>query len=411
MTYTQALEYIHSLHRFGVKPGLERVSALCAALGNPQEQLQYIHVAGTNGKGSTCAMLAEIAMAAGLKTGLYISPYVYDFRERIQVNGEMIPEDDLSRLTQKVKTIAEGLHGPVTEFEFVTALGFAWFAEQKCGLVVLETGMGGRWDATNVIAAPLCGVIMRIAMDHTDILGDTIGKIAAEKAGIIKPGCPVVCTCGQDAEALVVVEKACEEKNSPLTAVHENDCEILSSSLMGSECVLAGLPVRVPLTGRHMCQNALAAVETARLLGFSDASIQKGIACVKMPARMEVLSAEPLVLFDGGHNPDCARALAAALEAYCPGQKFCLICGMLADKDVPEYLRILRPYVRRFIACQPDSPRAVPAEALAELAREAGYENVAAAAKPEGALRLAGYPLLIAGSFYLAGMVTGAEDS
>ena len=408
MTYTQALQYIHSLQRFGVKPGLGRISVLCAALGNPQAQLKYVHVAGTNGKGSACAMLAGIAMAAGLKAGLYASPYVYDFRERMRVNGEMIPEDDLTRLTGKIKSIAEALPDPVTEFEFVTALGFAWFAEQGCDLVVLEVGMGGRWDATNVIAAPLCSVIMRIAMDHTEILGDTLAKIAGEKCGIVKPGCPVVTACGQEDEALAVIREACDAKGSPLIIANEKECEILSSSLAGSACVLDGLPVRVPLIGRHMCQNALAVVKAARLLGFSEKAIQEGIARVKMHGRMEVVSAEPLVLFDGGHNPDCARAIAAALEETCPGQRFCLICGMMADKDAPEYLRILRPYAARFIACKPDNPRAIPAETLAGLAREAGYKNITAATNPEDALRLAEYPLLIAGSFYLAGMASGA---
>ena len=415
MTYDQALNYIHSLQRFGIKPGLERVRALCAALGSPQERLRCAHVAGTNGKGSTCAMLAEIAIASGLKTGLYTSPYVIDFRERMQVNGEMIPKEDLARLTQTVKRIAEALPGPVTEFEFITALAFAWFAEQRCELAVLEVGMGGRWDATNIIMAPLCSVIMKIALDHTDVLGDTLAKIAGEKAGIIKPGRPVVCTCGQDAEALKVIKSTCEQSNSPLIIADEAECEILSSSLAGSDCVLAGLPVRVPLMGRHMCHNALAAVKASRLLGFSDKAIQAGISRVKMPARMELLAEKPLVLLDGGHNPDGARALAAALGEYCPDTHFCAVCGMMADKDVPEYLCILRPRVERFIACRPANPRAVPAEDMAKLARQAGYKNITAAASPEEALRLAETPLLICGSLYLAGevrpyagMVTGS---
>jgi len=416
MTYTQALQHIHSLHRFGIRPGLERIGALCAALGNPQERLRCVHVAGTNGKGSACAMLAEIAMAAGLKTGLYTSPYVIDFRERMQIGGEMIPKEDLCRWTQVLKGIAETLPEPATEFEFVTALAFAWFAEQGCDLVVLEVGMGGRWDATNVIATPLCGVIMKIAMDHTQVLGDTLAKIAAEKCGIVKPGRPVVSTCGQDAGALMVIKETCESRGSPLVIAQGAECEILASSLAGSECVLAGLPVRVPLLGRHMCQNALAAVKAARLLGFPDKAIQAGIARVKMPARLELLSARPPVLLDGGHNPDGARALAAALGEYCPGTRFCVVCGMMADKDVPEFLRILRPRTGRFIACAPGSPRALPAEALAGYARQAGYENVTAAASPQEALRLAdspfhpkepagssGTPLLICGSFYLAG--------
>jgi len=417
MNYTKALQYIHSLHRFGIKPGLERIAALCNPLGSPQERLRCVHVAGTNGKGSACTMLSEIAMAAGLKTGLYTSPYVIDFRERMQVNGMMIPKDDLARLTQLLKDIAEALPESVTEFEFVTALAFAWFAEQQCELVVLEVGLGGRWDATNLIASPLCSVIMKIALDHTDVLGDTLAEIAAEKCGIVKPGCPVVSACGQAPEALAVIEKTCRERGSALIVADENECEILSSSLAGSDCVLAGLPVRVPLAGRHMCQNALAAVKTARILGFSDETIQAGIARASMPARMQVLSSQPLVILDGGHNPDCARALAAALGEHCPGQRFCVLCGMMADKDVSEYLRILKPFENSFIACKPDNPRALPAELLAEFARAAGMKNITAAATPEEALRLVEYPLLICGSFYLAGevsayagMVTGSEN-
>ena len=408
MTYDQALQYIHALRRFGVRPGLERVAALCAALGNPQGQLRFIHVAGTNGKGSACTMLAEIAKAAGLRTGLYTSPYVTDFRERMRVDGGMIPREDLARWTLRLKTLAEALPEPVTEFEFVTALAFAWFAAQGCELVVLEVGMGGRWDATNVIAPPLCSLIMRIALDHTEILGDTLGKIAAEKCGIIKLGRPVVTACGQDAEALAVIEDFCARRNSALVIAQEDECEILHTSLTGSDCMLAGLPVHVPLLGRHMCRNALAVVKTARLIGFADGDIQTGISRVTMPARMEVLSREPLMLLDGGHNPDGARALSAALEELCPGQRFCVVCGMMADKDVREYLRVLRPRAGRFIACAPENPRAMSAKKLAALAREAGYENVTAAAGPQEALRLAEYPVLICGSFYLAGTVLGS---
>jgi dihydrofolate synthase/folylpolyglutamate synthase len=350
-------------------------------------------------------MLAQAAMAAGMRTGLYTSPYVRDFRERIQADGEMIPKGDLARLAGKVRAAAGAAPDAVTEFEFVTALGFAWFAERGCDLVVLEAGMGGRWDATNVIAPPLCSVITKIAMDHAEVLGDTLAKIAAEKCGIVKPGRPVVCACGQDPEALEVIRGACAARGSQLVVADEAECEVLSCSLAGSECVLAGLPVRVPLIGRHMCRNALSAVKAARLLGFPDTAIQAGLPRVSMPARMEALSREPLVLLDGGHNPDCARALAAALEEICPGRRFCLVCGMMADKDAAEYLRVLRPRVGRFIACAPGNPRALPAETLAGMARAAGYEDVTAATSPEEALRLAGYPLVIAGSFYLAGEV------
>lgn len=406
--YKKSLDYIHSLLRFGIKPGLERITALCAALGNPQDQLRCIHAAGTNGKGSVCTMLAGIAQASGMKTGLYTSPYVAEFRERIQINGAMIPKKDLSRLTDEVKHAACALPEPVTEFEFITALAFLWFARQGCDLVVLETGLGGRWDATNIIPRPLCSVIMKIALDHTEVLGSTLAEIAAEKCGIIKPDCPVISTCGQAPEALDVIKQTCLERNCELIIAETKDCVIEQSSLMGSDCLLATLAVHVPLMGRHMCENALTAVVTARRLGFGDAAIQAGIAGIRMPARMEVQQAHPPVILDGGHNPDGARALAAALGQHCPGQRFCMVCGMMADKDVPEYLRILQPYTERFIACAPENLRALPAEVLAALARTQGYENAAAAASPNEALRLgkaSNMPLLVCGSFYLAGDV------
>jgi len=412
MTYPEALRYIHSLERFGIRPGLGRVRTLCAALDDPQEHLRCIHVAGTNGKGSTCAMLAEIARAAGHRTGLYTSPYVTDFRERMQINGdksswEMIPEADLCRWTERLRDIAAALPEPVTEFEFVTALAFAWFAERRCDVVVLEVGLGGRWDATNLIKAPLCSVITKISLDHMEILGDTLAEIAAEKCGIIKPGCPVVTACEQPEEALAAIRERAHANAAPLTEPRMEECEILASTLAGSDAELAGLRVRVPLLGRHMCFNALTAVHAARLLGWSGAAIRAGIARTALPARMEVLSRDPLILLDGGHNPDGARALAATLGELCTGTAFCALCGMMADKDAGEYLRLLRPCADKLIAVRPDNPRALSASALANLARQAGFadENISAAGSIEEALRQVEYPLLVCGSLYLAGEI------
>jgi dihydrofolate synthase/folylpolyglutamate synthase len=405
LKYREALAYIHGLEKFGILPGLERVAALCGALGNPQAQLRCVHVAGTNGKGSTCAMLAGIFRRAGYKTGLYTSPYVTNFCERMQIDGEMIAPEDLAALTERCKLLTEALSVPITEFEFVTALAFAWFAAQKCDVVVLETGLGGRWDATNVITAPMCSVITKIALDHTHILGGTMEKIAAEKAGIFKNNCPAVIACGQDAQALAVFAARAAETNSPCVMARAEECEILSSSLAGSWALLAGLRVFVPFAGRHMCHNALTAVRAARALGLTDACIAAGIADARMPARLEVCAREPLVLLDGGHNPDGARALAAALAEYLPGQRLSAVCGMMADKDAGEYLRILAPHLFCLVACAPPNPRAIPPKELAALARAAGIVNAEAADTPEEALqRAAGdFPLLVCGSFYLAG--------
>ncbi|MCL2532059.1 MAG: bifunctional folylpolyglutamate synthase/dihydrofolate synthase [Oscillospiraceae bacterium] len=421
MTYEQALDYIHSLMRFGIKPGLGRVRALCELLGNPQDKLRIIHVAGTNGKGSTCTMLAEICRAAGMKTGLYISPYVIDFRERMQVltpsvitcgdanspKGEpnMISHEDLARLTAHCKALAETIEEPITEFEFITALAFAWFAEQNCDVVVLEVGLGGRLDATNVIPPPWVSVITKIAYDHMDVLGDTLTLIAGEKCGIIKPSSPVVTTCEQGEEALEVIRKIAQERGCTLTEARMNDCEILESGITGSRAKLAGLDVHVPMLGEHMCRNALTAVITARVLNLPDEAIVAGIAAARIPARMEILSAEPLVILDGGHNPDCATALANALTQHLPGQKITAVCGMMADKDVAAYLQLLRPHVGRLITVRPDNPRAISADELAAQARALGYDDVQPVESLEAALQQAQHPLLICGSFYLAGDV------
>ena len=400
MTYRQALSYIHSLERFGIMPGLERVRFLCEALGDPQDKLRFVHVAGTNGKGSTCAMLAEILRAAGYKTGLFTSPYVTDFRERMQVNGEMIPEEDISRLTERLRDF------PIeaTEFEFITAMAFAWFAEQACDIVVLEVGLGGRYDATNIVKAPLCGVITKIAMDHMQVLGNTLEEIAHEKCGIIKPGCPVVTTCGQPAEALEIIRETARERGCALTVPDESECEIIEAAIEGSRAILAGLPVRVPLLGPHMCRNALTAVKASMVLGIPSKAILEGMERVKIPARMEVLSREPLVILDGGHNPDGARAIAATLQGLLPGRRFHIICGMMADKNIPAFLEELLPVAGEWSTCWPDNPRAMPAEELAALIQSTG-QKATAAGSVRDALRLADHAdsVLICGSFYLAG--------
>ena len=412
MTYQDALIYVHSLERFGIMPGLERVRLLCEALGNPQEKLQFVHVAGTNGKGSACTMMAEVLRASGKRVGLYTSPYVLDFRERMQVNGEMIPQEDVARLTQRLR----GIPVEATEFEFITAMAFAWFAEQNCDAVVLEVGLGGRYDATNIITKPLCSVIMKIAMDHTQVLGDTIEKIAAEKCGIIKPGCPVITTCEQPPEALRVIEETVRRQGCALHVPAPGECEIAEATIFGTLAILAGLPVRVPLIGPHMCRNALAVVRAAKVLGIPDEAVQQGIERAKMPARMEILSREPLVILDGGHNPDGARALAATLQELLPGQRFTAVCGMMADKNVAEFLQAMQSVVGEWITCRPQNPRAMPAEELAALVRNHGQkagQKATAAGTAQDALQLLAQmglpaedcPVLICGSFYLAGEV------
>ena len=234
MNYTGSVEYIHSLLRFGIKPGLERISELLSLLGNPQEKVKAIHIAGTNGKGSTSTMTANILKNAGYRTGLFTSPYVINFRERIRINGEMIPEDALAETVSRVKEKIDILNEQgteITEFEAITAAAYLYFAEEGCDFAVMETGLGGRFDATNVITKPAICIITSISFDHTDILGDSLEKIAFEKCGIIKRNCPVVTSENQSSEAMQVIKKTCEEKSSPLFITDPQKATVISDTL------------------------------------------------------------------------------------------------------------------------------------------------------------------------------------
>ncbi|MDR2647399.1 MAG: bifunctional folylpolyglutamate synthase/dihydrofolate synthase [Oscillospiraceae bacterium] len=404
--FTQALAYVHSLERFGIQPGLERITKICAALGNPQRALRVVHVAGTNGKGSTCAMIASIAQTAGLRTGLFTSPYVIDFRERCQLNGKMIPKTDFAALTWEVKSACSAHGIAVTEFEFITALAFLYFARQNCDLVVLEVGLGGRFDATNVIETPELCVITKISLDHTQILGGTIDAIAREKSGIIKQGVPVVTSAEQPDSALEIIKSRADMCAAPLKTAKQP--KILQSTLLGGDADFDGLRVHVPFLGDHMICNAAMAVLAGQMLGFSPQAIQSGIAAAKMPARQEVLRQNPLILLDGGHNEDGARALRNTFAAHIKTP--CLmLCGMMADKNADAYLANLPSAVSRLIACTPNVPRAMPAADLAQRANRV-FAHTHAIDSPADALAFAlnlqqksNEPLLICGSFYLAG--------
>lgn len=370
----QALEFIHGIARFGSKPGLRRVTMLLERMGNPQNRLKFIHVAGSDGKGSTCAMLSHIFTKAGYRTGLYISPYVVDFRERIQLNNEMIPPEELARSTAAVKEhwdALDALGEPPTEFEVVVAVAMDYFLRSACDLVILEVGMGGRFDATNVIATPLCSVITHISLDHMEYLGDTLEQIAFEKCGIIKAGGVTVSYPKQDAEALAVIMERCAEEGNEL--YRPNHAEMLRADLFGSDFCYGEETFHVPLPGPHQIWNAVTAIETARAVsrrGFpiTPEQLQNGIASTRFPSRIEVLGREPLVLLDGGHNPAEARALAATLELL-RGRRIHAVIGMLGDKDVDGALAAILPHCSDMTAIAPNYPRAMPPERLAEVAR------------------------------------------
>ena len=419
MTTQQAIEALHALPRMGQGgPGLARMQNLMDHLGNPEKDLQCIHIAGTNGKGSLAAMTSAILTAAGYKTGLTISPYVVDFRERFQIDGEMIPPRTLASLTQKVMDAAdaieaEGGEKPV-EFEAVTALALLWFAREKCDLVVLETGLGGRCDATNIVPHKLVAAITKIGYDHMEILGDTLDKIAAEKAGIIKEGSVVVNYPDQPAEAMGPILTAAAEAHTSIITPDKDDLTLLRGKRLENRIDYGGYRAALGLPGTHQANHAAMAVEIAlalwREFGYdiSDDAILQGLAAARMPARIEVLRRHPLLLLDGCHNPDGVQALADTLKAAEFEENLVGVVGMLRDKDHDTMLSELAPCFAKLYTVTPASPRALPAEELQKEARF--YTDAEAVGSVPAALRkavdyaeeqnLAG--VVVCGSLYLA---------
>ena len=398
MTTQQAMEALHALPRLGSgRPGLDRMKNLLQHLGNPEQDLQCVHIAGTNGKGSLAAMTAAILTAAGYKTGLTISPYVVDFRERFQIDGQMIPPRTLASLTQKVLDAVEAIRQeggePPVQFEAVTALALLWFAREKCDLVVLETGLGGRYDATNVVPHTLVAAITRIGYDHTELLGDTLDKIAAEKAGIIKDGCAVVCYPDQPPEAMGPILTAAADAHTSIIMPEVEDIRLLPGKRLENRVDYGGYQASLGLPGRHQANHAAMAVEIALALwreyGYEipDEAILQGLAEARMPARIEVLRRRPLLLVDGCHNPDGARVLAETLAKAQYEENLVGVLGMLADKDYKTMLETLAPCFAKVYTVTPDCPRALSAQ---DLQREARFhmDAEAAASVPE-ALRAA----------------------
>lgn len=404
MTYAEAVSFVHSRLVFGSRPGLksmERITSLC---GSPQRGMRFLHVAGTNGKGSVCAMLSSMLTAAGYKTGLYTSPYVVDFRERFQINGRMIEKRTLAALIERLKPLVEQLDGEgcvVTEFELITAAAFLWFREEACDYVVLEVGLGGRFDATNVIESPVCSVLTHIDLDHTRVLGDTYAAIAAEKAGILKPGCPAVVYPDQHPEAMEVIRQTAVRLGCPLTVAPLASVE--KSDLAGSDLLWKGYRYHLSLPGSHQLKNAVTALAAAEIVGLSPAAMRAGLASASIPARQEVLSRDPLVLLDGAHNPDGVAALTDTLRAVCP-QPPTLLLGMLADKDYERSVALLAPLCARVVTLRVPNPRTLTAAELAAAVRPY-CRDVRPARSYRQALawaQEAACPVVVAGSLYLA---------
>lgn len=399
-------KYLEQLRLVGSRFGTDCEKELLSLLGNPQDKLRFIHVAGTNGKGSFCSMMSSVLQKQGYKVGLYTSPYIVVFNDRIRVNGLPIAEDDINDLFLRVRQKADTMKTPPSSFDFITAAAFLWFYETKCDIVVLEVGLGGRYDSTNVIKNSLLSVITGIAFDHTEILGDTIEKIAWEKAGIIKENCPALYG-GNDEKALNVIKNECEEKHSELTVKNPDLLKILSTTLDGTEFEFDGKEYFIRLLGLYQPANAatvLAAIDVLRKHGFeiSETAVKDGLSSAVWQARFEKIADEPVVLYDGGHNPQGVRAAVESVRAYFGDKKINLLVGILADKAHGEMAEELAKIADRVICIAPPSPRALPAESLAEEFCEAGANARAANSIKEGVKIALSYkkPVLVIGSLY-----------
>lgn len=405
MNYDEAVNYIHSFLKFGVKLGLDRMQALLDALGNPEKNMKYIHVAGTNGKGTTSTMLSNILIDAGYKTGLFTSPYVFDFCERIRINAENISHNDLADIIGRIKPIVERLNSDgieITEFELITAAGLLYFSEQGCDFAVMEVGLGGRFDATNVIPAPKAAVITSISYDHMAVLGDTIEKIAGEKCGIIKHGSRIVTTSCQNPEALEVIKTVCREKDVSLCVAKYSDVEILYEGINGTDIEYLGNTYHIPLVGRHQIENTIGVIEAAYVIDkVCEANIQNGIRNTVIQGRMELVGDS--VLIDGGHNEECAEALAKVIKKFLRGRIITAVIGMMADKDCEKYLANILPMCDSVVFTKPSNPRSETPERLTEIAKKY-IKNITIENEP----KMAYYKTqeqadftLVCGSFYM----------
>ena len=417
MDYESALNYIHAVQWAGHKPGLERTSTLLAALGDPHKALKFVHVAGTNGKGSTAAMLASCLQAAGYRVGLFTSPFINRFNERIQVDGEQVPDQELVRLVERVRPAADAMADVPTEFEIITALGMLYFAERRCDIVVLEVGLGGTLDSTNVIDPPECAVITALGMDHVKELGPTLADIASAKAGIIKPGSPVV-SYGGVPEADAVIARAAAEQGAPLTVVDFGKLKMEDGSLDAVTFDFDGLNgVRLPLIGSYQPRNAAVAITALRVLrgrgwNIPEQAIRTGLETVRWPGRFELLRHTPAFLLDGSHNAHGMRATVQSLRDRFPGQKFVFLLSIMADKDVDEMLELLLPLAEQFVTVAASTPRAMPAKTLAERIRVRGGRAEPAPTVEAGVARAVALggsgPVCALGTLYFSGEVREA---
>ncbi|MDR0861672.1 MAG: bifunctional folylpolyglutamate synthase/dihydrofolate synthase [Oscillospiraceae bacterium] len=421
MSIESTLEYIHNVKWVGSKPGLDRTRELLAKLGNPERELKFVHIAGTNGKGSTAAIIAAVLQTAGYTVGLYTSPYILRFNERMQVNGEHITDAELETLTDEIRPFADSMSDSPTEFELITALAMRFFVVKRCDIVVLEVGMGGELDSTNVIDTPEVAVITAIGLDHMKELGGTIAEIASAKAGIIKHG-GAVAVYGEEPDALRVFEHKCAAVGAELTRTDFSRLAIHTVALEGVRFDFAPYrDVFLPLAGSYQPKNAALAITALELLrargyAISDDDVVSGLARVYWPGRFEVLRRNPTFILDGAHNPHGIRATAESLRRHFGDRKLTFLVGVMADKDVAAMMGEIIPLAESFITVEPPNPRAMKAEKLAEILRGYGVPAHAAASIPEGVAEATAHAgedgvVVALGSLYFSGDIRSAINN
>ena len=423
MTYESAIEYIMSRRKFQKSGDHERIARLLELLGDPHKKLKFIHVAGTNGKGSVSTALSYILKSAGYKTGLFTSPYIVEFGERIQIDNRYISHNDIAKLTALIKEKTDLMESEElypTVFEVTTVLALLYFAKEECDIVILEAGIGGEHDSTNIIPSPLECIFMSISLDHTEMLGSTVAEIAKEKSGIIKKGSAVISypDRGEDLgfipqtkEAVDVIKDKCKAVGSDLYLPDTDKLQVIRSDLNGSEFIYDGLRIVTRLCGSHQTANMITAVTAAKKLrdyGFSisDESIVTGIYDFTIPGRMEIVSQSPLIILDGGHNEGCLRSLRTMADSYLRDKKITLLMSFMKDKDYTTALEIIAPIAENIIFTLTDSVRGEKPETLAKQA-QAYFKNIFCLENPTDGYRKAlslcdgNSCLIVTGSFYL----------
>ena len=417
MNYNKALKYIHGVSWTFCKPGLERIRELCAALGNPQDSLKFIHVAGTNGKGSFCSMLSSVLKESGLKVGLYTSPYILRFNERMRVNGKPISNSTLARLTERIKPIADAMTDKPTEFELITAIAFDYFREEGVDVVVLECGMGGRLDSTNVISTSILSVITGIALDHTAFLGDTVEAIAKEKAGIIKPGSPVLYG-GESNAAADIIQATAKEHSSAYLRSDYSELDVTSLTLDGTVFNYKQKQnMKISLLGTYQPKNAALVLDALDCLceifpSITEKSIRRGLIKARWPARFEVISHLPLVVFDGAHNSQGIDAAVDGIKRYFPNGRVIILSGVLKDKDYVAIAKKISEVASDAFTITPDNPRALSADDYRDTLLSFGVNAKATSGVKEAltaAFNLAASeskPIICLGSLYTYAEVT-----